>query len=77
MKIKFLADFRGRLTREVFYGAGEIAGFSATIAAELVGLGVAQYAEPPALEARPIQIPEPEPQAPAQAPRLPARKAKK
>lgn len=77
MKVKFLSDFRGRLTREVFYEAGEIAGFGAPVAAELVAMGVAQYAESPAPEVAPIQNPEPEPQTPATAPRLPARKAKK
>ncbi len=77
MKVKFLSDFRGRLTREVFYEAGEVAGFGAPVAAELVAAGVAQYAEPPApaLEADPIPTPEPEPQ--TRQPRLPARKAKK
>lgn len=68
MKIKFLSDFRGRLTRERFYQEGEVAEFDAATAAQIIALGRAIPAEPPAAE--------PSPEVERMTPRLPARKGK-
>ena len=46
IKIKFLANYRGVLTRELFYGAGDIVEFDNHAAEELVAAGRAEYLEP-------------------------------
>lgn len=46
IKIKFVADYRGVLTRELFYGAGDIVEFDNHDAEVLVAAGRAEYLEP-------------------------------
>ncbi len=47
VKVKFLQDFRGRLTREIFYVAGTVAEFDAATAQALLD---EQRAEPAEVE---------------------------
>lgn len=67
MKIKLLADYRGVLTAERFYTAGEH-DFDENTAAALVAAGRAEYVEQPEPE------PEPEPAKKTTATRKRARK---
>lgn len=53
MKVRFLVDFRGKLTKEQFYLAGSEVEFPADVATRLVDEGRAEYVaevapEPPA-----------------------------
>lgn len=45
-QVKFLVDYRGKLTEEQFYQAGAIADFDAAIAARLVEDERAELVEP-------------------------------
>ena len=60
MRVQFLVDFRGKLTKEIFYRAGETAEFAPATAQALIDEGRAvAFAEPeppaitPALPAKP------------------------
>jgi len=48
MNVRFLVDFRGKLTREHFYRAGEEAEFEDAVAEALVSQGWAEHVAPPA-----------------------------
>jgi len=58
--VKFLRDFRGRLTNESYYLAGEVADFEPAAAAGMVAEGAAVFAPglPPVAE-----VPDPAPSA--------------
>ena len=69
MQVQFLVDFRGKLTKEIFYRAGETAEFAPATAQALID------------EGRAVSVPEPAPQptpeiAPA-SPVLPARQRRR
>jgi hypothetical protein len=64
MRVQFLVDYRGKLTREDYYTAGAVAEFEPAIAQALIDEGRAvAFAEPappaitPALPARPKRKP--------------------
>lgn len=42
-KVKFLQDYRGKLTNEIFYTLGTVVEFDEATAAELVARGRAEY----------------------------------
>jgi hypothetical protein len=44
-EVKFLADFRGKLTKENFYTAGTVASFETGVAVQIVELGFAELVE--------------------------------
>lgn len=44
-KVRFLVDFRGKLTNEVYYLAGSTVEFSSGVAGQLVSEGRAVYVE--------------------------------
>lgn len=44
-KVRFLVDFRGKLTNEVYYLAGSTVEFSSGVAGQLVAEGRAVYVE--------------------------------
>jgi hypothetical protein len=44
-EIRFLADFRGKLTKENFYTAGTVASFDHGVAVQIVELGFAELVE--------------------------------
>jgi hypothetical protein len=56
MRIKFITDYRGVLTGERYYQAGEMGDFESPAAARLVNAGRAEYAEdqPTNLELLPL-----------------------
>lgn len=52
-EVRFTRDYRGKLTREVFYSAGDVVGFDDDIASRIVAEQAAEYApteEQPAAE---------------------------
>lgn len=57
-QVKFLQDYRGQFTGEVFYTAGTVAPFSADVADKLVKAGRAAYHE---VVASTATLPAPEP----------------
>lgn len=58
MKVKFLVDFRGRETGEVFYRAGDVADIEPLPARQLIGNGCAIEIEPVIVaDEKPVAIP--------------------
>ncbi len=62
MRVQFLVDYRGKLTKEIYYRAGEQAEFDATTAQALIDEGRAT-------EVSPTPAPEPAPASPKPTPR--------
>jgi hypothetical protein len=55
-EVRFTRDYRGKLTREVFYSTGDVVGFDDDIASRIVAEQAAEYApaeEQPAVEDAP------------------------
>lgn len=42
-EVRFTRDYRGKLTREVFYSAGDVVGFDDDIASRIVAEQAAEY----------------------------------
>lgn len=54
VKVKFLQDFRGKLTREAFFLLGEVVEFDAAIAQALVNEKRAEFVEVETVEPEPV-----------------------
>lgn len=54
-KVRFLMDYRGKLTGEIFYTKGEVAEFEAGVAAALVEDKRAEYVNEKATKTAPAQ----------------------
>ena len=52
MEVKFLKDFRGKLTGEVFYPAGSVGAVRDIAGAQLIEMGIAELFEP----VMPVQV---------------------
>ena len=61
-KVKFLVDFRGKLTREIFYLAGSVAEFDSDTAGRLLAEGWAVAVEPEKTEPTEVTEPTDEPE---------------
>ncbi len=55
MRVQFLVDFRGKLTGEIFYRAGETAEFAPATAQALIDEGRAVLVPEPTPEIAPVQ----------------------
>ncbi len=52
-EVKFTRDYRGKLTREVFYPAGDVVAFEDDIASQIVAEQAAEYVPP--TEEQPVE----------------------
>ena len=60
-EIRFLADFRGKLTKEIFYTAGTVASIESGAAVQIVELGFAELVEAEQEEQPIEEVPEAKP----------------
>lgn len=59
MLIQFSRDYRGKLTREIFYQAGTIIDFDDGLAIGIIADGAAVAVEPPTEEQPAEEVPQP------------------